>query len=235
MRHRIIPVLVLALMAYLPLSAQEGTMIINKTDGTTLEIDMSKIASVSFKAPTITPPSTMGEAIDLGLSVKWASYNVGASSPEDYGGYYAWGETEEKSDYTESTYKYYDSKNDKYIDIGSSISGTQYDVARVKWGGSWRMPTHAEQVELYDKCTTQWTTYNGVNGRLVTGPNGNSIFLPAAGGRNDTEFERGSYGYYLSGSLFESYRAYSMGFSCVTWELGNTWRVQGVSVRPVAE
>src|SRR5574344_1874604 len=118
-------------------------------------------------------------AVDLGLSVKWASCTVGASFPEEYGGYYAWGETEEKSDYSWSTYKYCNDSSSTCMNIGSNISGTQYDVAHVKWGGSWRMPTHEEMQELYDKCTYKWITYNGVNGGKFTGPNGNSIFVPA--------------------------------------------------------
>lgn len=127
---------------------------------------------------------TLGKEIDLGLSVNWASWNVGASSPEQYGDYYAWGETTTKDyvymTYTYFTYKYYNEQTG-YIDIGSNISGTKYDVARQKWGDSWRMPTSDECKELISKCTWAWTTYNGVKGYKVTGPNGNTIFLPAAG------------------------------------------------------
>lgn len=139
--------------------------------------------------------------VDLGLSVYWAGWNVGASSPEGDGGYYAWGETTEKTDYTESSYQYY---NNGYIDIGSNISDTRYDVALAEWGSGWRMPSEKEFEELLNKCTWTWTTYKGVNGYKVTGPNGNSIFLPAAGYRDGTELHnRGSYGYYWSGSLTE--------------------------------
>ena len=127
------------------------------------------------------------EAIDLGLSVKWAPYNVGATKPEEYGGYYAWGETEEKEEYTPETYKYYyDSDGDDYTDedefedLGVDISSTKYDVAHVKWGNGWRMPTKAELKELINKCVWERKTINGVIGRLVTGPNGNSIFLPGS-------------------------------------------------------
>lgn len=153
-------------------------------------------------------------AVDLGLSVKWACCNVGADVPEGYGGYYAWGETEEKSNYIWSTYKYWSDKDgdgnveEKEItNIGSNISGTSYDVAHVKWGGSWRMPTLDEIKELCNKCFWEWTTVNGVNGQKVTGPNGNSIFLPAAGYRYGKEVDyRGSYGFYWSGTLGEYYR-----------------------------
>ena len=181
-----------------------------------------------------TPSVTAGTAIDLGLSVKWASCNVGATQPWEYGGYYAWGETEEKSGYYQIGYLYYN--NGSYINIGSDISGTQYDVATVKWGGAWRMPTKAEQDELCNKCTCTWTTLNGVNGYRVTGPNGNSIFLPAAGYRDETGvFYRGSHGNYRSSSLNNSNFAsgFSFGFSDYNIEeyIGN--RHFGLSVRPV--
>ncbi|MBR5842402.1 MAG: hypothetical protein IKY64_07350 [Bacteroidaceae bacterium] len=131
-------------------------------------------------------------AVDLGLSVKWACCNVGAESPEEYGGYYAWGETEEKAieDYTSLNYKYYlgDLDGDgsfmdsnEYVNIGTDISGTQYDVAHVKWGNGWRMPTSSEFQELIDSCSWKELTINGNVGYHVVGPNGNSIFLPVAG------------------------------------------------------
>ena len=110
------------------------------------------------------------ESVDLGLSVKWATCNVGANSPEEFGEYYEWGATNENENAV-----YLRSKKYWY-----NISGSQYDVARIKWGGSWRLPTRHEIQELIEKCAKKWTTYNGVNGVLVTGPNGNSIFLPAA-------------------------------------------------------
>lgn len=148
------------------------------------------------------PDDNHPHTIDLGLpsGTKWACCNVGTSSPEGYGGYYSWGETIEKSDYTHDTYKHY--INDSYIiGIGTNISGTEYDVAHVKWGGSWRMPTNEENYELSTICFWKWTSHNSVNGMLVTGPNGNSIFLPAAGIRTGTELNAtGSYGNYWSGT-----------------------------------
>ena len=122
------------------------------------------------------------EAVDLGLpsGTKWAACNVGATKPEEYGGYYAWGETEEKEFYDKSTYKFY--QDDEYVNIGEDISGTEYDVAHVKWGGNWYMPTWEEFRELINNCKIEWTTFNGVNGEKFTSKiNGNSIFLPAAG------------------------------------------------------
>ncbi len=193
------------------------------------------------------PDANHVHAVDLGLSVKWACCNVGADVPEGYGGYYAWGETEEKSSYTYKTYKYWSDKDGdgnwdsgEYQNIGSNISGTSYDVAHVKWGGSWRMPTLDEIKELCNKCTWQWTTVNGVNGQKVTGPNGNSIFLPAAGLRYGTGVDyRGSDGGYWSGTLYES----SSGSACylyffsgrLDWYYDYYRRLDGFTVRPVTE
>lgn len=192
---------------------------------------------------------TPGEMIDLGLSVKWASHNVGASSPEGFGGYYAWGETEEKSVYTDETYKYCVDSNgdgdiriDEYIYIGSNISGTQYDVAHVKWGGSWRMPTLKETRELVENCFWKWTTYNGVKGQLVTGPNGNSIFFPAAGNRNGSTgvLNVGLYGCYWSAAPGKSYAYSAEACSLIFNYLGYktsviSGRDEGYTVRPVSD
>ncbi len=186
----------------------------------------------------ITP--TSGTAIDLGLSVKWASCNVGATVPEEYGSYYAWGDLEEKNDYGKSTYLYWNNQTDDYTNIGDNISGTQYDMARAKWGGSWRLPTLEEFYELDNKCKWEWATYNGVRGRLVTGPNGNSVFLPAAGYcREEEVYDRGSVGNYWSGSLntAESDCAYCLYFHNGSRNPGYyfNYRDYGVSVRPVSD
>lgn len=124
--------------------------------------------------------NTPAEAIDLGLpsGTKWASWNLGASSPEECGGRYAWGETEEKLVYSNETYLNYDRSTGKYRNIGNDISGTAYDAAHVKWGGLWHMPSQSEFEELVTFCTYEWTTYKGVKGGKFIGPNGNSIFLP---------------------------------------------------------
>ena len=167
--------------------------------------------------------------VDLGLSVKWATYNVGANVPEEYGDYYAWGETTTKSTYTEGAYVA-DTKNYK------DIKGTSLDVARVKWGGNWRMPTKTEFEELLNGCIWEWTTQNGVNGYVVTGPNGNNIFLPAAGNRSeDVLYYNGSFGFYWSstpGSKDNTQGAHYLGFGSsdqgMSWDscyLGRTVRL----------
>lgn len=189
------------------------------------------------------------EAVDLGLSVKWATCNVGANSPEEYGGYYAWGETEEKDYYDWSTYKYC---RGSFIALTkyctNSIFGTvdnktvldpEDDVAHVKWGGSWRMPTLSEINELLNNCSWTWTTQNGVNGYVVTSKsNGNSLFLPAAGNHwYENVVDSGSYGDYWSSSLNEN----SIDNTCYLYfysgsrGLDDNTRCFGFSVRPVTE
>ena len=188
------------------------------------------------------------EAVDLGLSVKWATCNVGANSPEEFGDYYAWGETEEKTDYSWFTYKWCNGSIDcmtKYCidsDYGEVDHKTTLDlsddVAHVEWGGKWRMPTLDEIEELRDECSWEWTTVNGVVGYKVTGPNGNSIFLPAAGYRNGTEvYRRGSRGYYWSGTLYEdsSYFAYYLYFYGGGHDWDGSDRYGGHTVRPVRD
>ena len=174
-------------------------------------------------------------AIDLGLSVRWASCNVGASSPEDYGDYYAWGETETKSKYNSTNSTWYK------VEEAEDISGTEYDVAHVKWGGSWRMPTEDECQELVDNCEWTWTTLNEVEGYQVTGSNGNSIFLPAASCYSDDDVINGSYGYYWSStpSSSSSSNSYELYFTSSTIKIYSssnyTSRYYGHSVRAVCE
>ena len=188
---------------------------------------------------------TFAEAIDLGLpsGTKWANINIGASAPEEYGGYYAWGETEEKEFYSLDTYKFANLYHGyytitKYTD-NKTVLDPEDDVAHVKWGGSWRMPTETEQDELRNNCTWTWTTQNGVNGYKVTGPNGNSIFLPAAGYRDGTEvYYRGNYGYYWSSLLYSDYDslyAYYLNVYSGNFDWYLNYRYYGLSVRPVSE
>ena len=172
------------------------------------------------------------EWVDLGLSVKWATCNVGTSSPEGYGNYYAWGETSTKSTYSESNSVTY---GKGFSDIKGNY---QYDAARANWGGSWRMPTKAELQELKNNCSWKWTTQNGVKGYKVTGPNGNSIFLPAAGCRGGSSlYDAGSGGYYWSSTPRESdsRNAWYLYFDSSVYFMGSYSRDDGRSVRPVIE
>ena len=144
----------------------------------------------------------MEKWVDLGLSVLWAAWNVDAKSPEEYGGYYAWGETETKSEYTDQNYKYFLSAFEGFRNIGSEIGGTPYDVAHIKWGDGARMPTSLEISELEYNCSFNEGTYKGVKGVYVTGRNGNRIFLPFVGERfDDRLIAAGSYGGFWSGTF----------------------------------
>ena len=187
-------------------------------------------------------------AVDLGLpsGTLWADRNVGADAPEAYGDYFAWGETEPKDYYDWSTYKWcngsYDTQT-KYCT--SSYFGTvdnkttldlEDDAAYVNMGSDWRMPTYAEMQELMNNCTTTWTTQNGVYGRKVTGKNGNSIFLPAAGYREYSSlYNAGSDGDYWSSSFYEfsPYDAYELYFLSVNCGWSSNYRYYGQSVRAV--
>ena len=205
-----------------------------------------------YKGGTSAPIPAGVQAVDLGLpsGIKWASCNVGAEKPEDYGNYYAWGEILPKDYYDFGTYKYANGASDEltkycnnasYGDNGFTDNKTtlepEDDAAHVNWGGSWRMPTDAEWQELRDNCTWTWTTQNGINGYQVTSQkNSNSIFLPAAGFRNDTDLSGvGDYGNYWSSSLNENYpyHAWYLYFGPDAVGRSYYYRCSGQSVRPV--
>ena len=186
-------------------------------------------------------------AIDLGLGVKWACCNVGASRPEEYGAYFAWGETTTKSNYDWSTYKWgsdWDSltKYNSYSGYGTVDNKTVLDLsddaAHANWGGSWRMPTREEQDKLCNSCQWEWTDLEGVHGMKVTGRNGGSVFFPAAGRRYFSSLiYAGSYGNSWSSSLYtgDPVGAYSLYFNSggVGWY--GSYRGFGFPVRPVTE
>ena len=193
------------------------------------------------------------EYVDLGLpsGLKWATCNVGATTPEGVGDYIAWGETTRKATYTWKTYKYcYGSSTtmNKYCRVSSygtvdnkTVLELEDDAARVNWGGNWRMPTYDELSELRNtnNCIWEWTTQNGVKGYKVTSKkNGNSIFLPAAGYRDLGNLGIGnSIGGYWSSSLVtgRSDQAYSVNFDSDRVRWLNNDRYAGLSVRAVCE
>ena len=197
------------------------------TDGTTAE-------ALKWSEVPTTGTINGHEWVDLGLpsGLKWATCNVGAETPDEYGDYYAWGETETKAEYTVGN-------SVTYGEQMSDISGNaQYDAATANWGGSWRMPTEAEQQELINNCTWEWTTQNNVNGYRVTGTNGNSIFLPAAGYRNGSSLSLvGSRGYCWSSTPDEGgiNSAWYLNVSSGGHGMGYNDRSRGRSVRPVSE
>ena len=171
--------------------------------------------------------------VDLGLSVMWATCNVGASSPEDYGDYFAWGETSPKSSYDEDNSKTYENSSYNH-DIGGDIST---DAARANWGGSWRLPTLGEFRELRNNCKWTVATLYGTWGcKVVSKKNGNSIFLPAAGCRYGASFgDAGGYGRYWSSTPIGGHfrHAHRLYFDRSKRGLHRNRRHLGLTVRPV--
>lgn len=234
------------------------SIIIQKTDGSVIKFSSSEVEYIDFSeeeqsgeqtgeqaAYTTCPDSRHPHVIDLGLpsGTKWACCNVGASTPEEYGNYYAWGETQPKSVYNWRTYQwgYYDDYNseDHLVNIGSDIAGTSYDAATANWGAPWRMPSLTQIKELIENTTSTWTTQNGVWGRKFTGLNGGSIYLPPAGCRWEGELQdAGGWGWgeYWSSTYVEgvSYFDYGLYFSYMfaNW-YSNFYRFYGLTVRPV--
>ena len=189
--------------------------------------------------------------VDLGLpsGLLWATCNVGADNPEDYGDYFAWGETQPKDYYDWSTYQYC---NGDYNTLTMYCNNSSYgyngftdnlttllpedDAATANWGSDWRMPTKEEWQELYQNTTNTWTTQGGVNGRLFTASNGNSLFLPAAGYRDYGHlYDAGSWGNYWSSSLYTGspYDAWSFYFGSDNYYMDYYGRYYGQSVRAV--
>ncbi len=193
-------------------------------------------------ASRIEPWYAQPEAIDMGLSVKWASFNVGAIVPDDYGEYYAWGETMKKASYDWNSYVF--GKQDaltKYTkEDGKEVLDPEDDAAHVKLAGTWRMPTSAEFEELRSKCTWTWTTIEGVVGSLVTAQNGNSIFLPAGGSKYQSGISSvGLNGHFWTSSLYHSENATTVAWEFYVDEIDprkiGSWRYNGNTIRAVTE
>lgn len=222
-------------------------------------------ASVAVNAQNAYGEDNGHQYVDLGLSVKWATCNIGSNTIEGWGDYFAWGELQTKHDYSKDTYKGYQysreweevegggkdadgfdvplvKKKHKSVttwpDFSKNISGGFHDIAKAEWGGNWRIPTTQEYQELRKKCTWEWTTKNDVRGYKVTGPNGNWIFLPAAGYRvgmssNRTETR----GYYWTANMPEKSetKPYLMYLGKDTYKIFTHERYMGLSIRAVCE
>lgn len=181
----------------------------------------------------ICPDANHPHVIDLGIGTKWACCNLGASSPEQGGDYYAWGETEPRTadDYT---YKYGDINQCEYI--GDDISGTQYDAARAQWGTQWCMPSLDEYRLVLRRCTFAAAEIGGEMGLLATGPSGKKIFLPMAGTLPFTYPDEGWYWTSTVNNHENSTRAYVLAFDAVetNWHVG-AYRVNGLTIRPISK
>ena len=211
--------------------------------------------STLFLITTFSSTQSKHQYVDLGLSVKWATCNIGADKPEEHGEYFSWGETENKRINNWETYKF--TEGDKNI-ISKYCSNSQYgwheladslsalelvdDVAHKKWGGNWRIPTKAEIKELIENCTWTWTTRNNINGYLVTGKKpgytDRSIFIPVTGAYNNGKlFGSKDHGHYWSrncGTLYPA-DAYTLELSVREASVGMESRCQSLAVRPVCK
>lgn len=243
MKRTIAIIAVIALCQVFAFGQKKYEMVVETTDGNSVTFPTEFIKRVYFRESNISyktcPDNNHPHLIDLGLpsGTKWACCNVGASQPEDYGKYYAWGETQQKDKYDWTTYIHCDGSPNTCHDLGSDIAGTQYDAATANWGAPWRMPSNDQCIELINNCTSVWATENGVNGRKFTGSNGGTIFIPVAGFWRDGQlYDAGSYGDYWTSTPLNSSNTAAWGFyfsldNVSTWGNGN--RFNGLSVRPV--
>lgn len=258
-------VLMLVLLQWLTLGIMAQNIRVTKTDRTSVEYKKEEVKGMSFEGDKVTIFTSQGSFteqadeveqvsfgrginghgyVDLGLpsGLKWATCNVGADSPDDYGSYFAWGETSTKSSYiSENSLTYYEwpsfLESQGIIDKNGDLTPT-YDAATANWGGTWRMPTSTEIDELRRSCSWTWVTQNGKNGYNVKGPNGNSIFLPAAGYRyGSSRYDVGIYGNYWSASVYSDDLTGAL-FLYLTGDYQARFigdRDEGKSVRPVSE
>lgn len=192
------------------------------------EAEVKRIAEEKAKASGIIQGH---EYVDLGLSVLWATCNIGASYPFERGDYFSWGEVETKSNFSRENYKY--DKND-VRNIGKNISSSSYDAATKKWGKNWRTPTLVEMKELINNCLWEKTTLQGCKGYKITGKNGKFIFLPATG------MDLGP-GYGLTGADACEYwtatlsEEYDFNAYCLSWnKIDDPYRAYGLCIRPVS-
>ena len=207
-------------------------------DGEVTIADVNAILAIILGGGS--PSQDDHEYVDLGLpsGTLWATCNIGATNPEDYGDYFAWGETAPKDNYEWFSYKWYvNYKLTKYYaKDGKTELDPEDDAAQVNWGSSWRMPSVEQINELIDNCSWQRTTMNGVVGQLATGPNGNTLFLPATGYHYDEELHMaGNLGLYWARTLssFNANVALSLYFNSEYTYRNNSDRCSGLTVRAV--
>lgn len=247
------------IIALPPITMTGGfTVVVTDIEGKKMLIKTTNTQTISrsaiLKMPAVVYQGVFSgsghDYVDLGLpsGTLWATCNIGATKPEGYGSYFAWGETESKSSYCWSSYILCDGSRYSLNKYGTSslygivdnisILNTTDDVATSTWGGSWRTPTQNEFKELLSNCTGLWTSQKGVNGYKLTGPNGNSIFLPASGCKDDEyAYAPGTYGHYWSSSLSEQNQTCDQARELyIASSLTGVWttaRYTGCTVRPV--
>lgn len=222
--------LFMAVAFLMPFMADAQTYEVYKNNGEVMVLDYNEVDSIVFKAPEKKPDPTATEYVDLGLSVKWATCNLGASTPYEFGDYFAWGEVEPKEVFTKENSTTY------MKEVGGDISGdAQYDAATAILGAEWRMPIYEEFEELCNQCTWEWTKIEGTQGYLITGPNGNSIFLPAAGRMDGDVLTYTNFsGLYWMGSFVDKQCSFCLLFDIESYTaFCSDYRYHGLVIRPV--
>ena len=194
---------------------------------------------------SVCPDNNHPHPIDLALpsGTRWACCNIEARKPEEYGGYFAWGETKMKKVYNDVSYEYYKGKvNDEgwsvnvdgFTDLGNSICGTEFDAASNWAKGGFIMPTKTQMEELINNCDYEWTTYDNVpGGRFTSKINGESIFLPAGGGKYNKEVDTNQKGFYWSGNSSSKKAAFYLNFDNLSTKVKSAKRAGGHLIRPV--
>lgn len=264
MKKFVIKVLTISALVMLPaFSFAQDKMNIHLKNGTVESIPVSDIDWVDWTtddedSPTPDPDVSDAYLVDLGLSVKWASCNLGASSPEEFGDFYSWGETKPKTAFSKLNYFDLDKDTWKYLKYNKDAKTTldlTDDAAFLQSDGKCRIPTYEECMELIENCTWTRTEQNGVSGLLCVGPSGNSIFLPATGWYfgNDLEecthrSDEGTIGDYMTNGLyyskfgygsnvftsFSDNYAFSLSFEGKKPYMFDKRRVDGIPIRPVS-
>ena len=231
---------ILLLNVLFALCGYTQTMTIHYKSGQNVKLNVKNIDYIDFQEKSDEGTTVSeGEAVDLGLSVLWASCNVGANSCEQMGDKFAWGETETKEYFSERNYIWNEPETLSFTYLGDDICGTEFDVAHVKWGGEWEMPTRAEfETFKFSFEDYIWECRNGVYGKLFVAESGASIFLPAAGTRYcEGLYSRDEECYYWTSSYDEDHIHLAKYF----WNNEGFWncrgeghnRCRGLSVRPV--
>ena len=244
MKRTIAIIAVIALCQTLAFGQKKYKMVVETTDGNSVTFPTENIKRIYFLESNVSynacPDGNHPHLIDLGLpsGTKWACCNIGANAPGDYGNYYAWGETQPKEVYNWSNYIHCDGSSSTCHDIGLDIAGTQYDAATANWGAPWRMPSREQCEEFRTNCTYVWTSMDGVEGLRFTGPNGGSIFLPAAGNRWNNELANATvYGLYWSSTRYYAFldKGYTFAFysNYASWTDSSV--AYGQPVRPVSK
>lgn len=194
-------------------------------------IQNNEVNEANEKKEQLTGVHNGHEWVDLGLSVKWATCNIGASTPWEYGNFFAWGEVKPKAFFSEENY------SEPILD-DYDIAGSNNDAAHIRWGGAWRLPKSGEFEELIEKCSFKWSTFHNKNGWFVTGPNGKKIFFPAAGYASEKLSQNSdTWGSYLSSSIdqYDVSKIYDFEFNESKYGKGYGFRESGHTIRAVFE